>query len=145
MGWSGYRKHNIILFWPYWYAAKYYMIKYHHHPLFWKRCFLPPWARVRCLPQGRQSNLWQHFTRFNSTTSGKIAISQLSTHGYWSKILAGFPRILENLESHGIWLTQISNLEILENKAFLNKIPGKSWKIKIVDSLKIMENKNYGL
>ena len=30
-------------------------------------------------------------------------------------IATGFPRILENLESHGIWPTQISDLEILKN------------------------------
>ena len=29
------------------------------------------------------------FTSFKSTTSGKIAISQLSTHGYWSKVFGG--------------------------------------------------------
>ena len=39
----------------------------------------------RMLAQGRQQNLRQNFQRFNSTTSGKIAISQLSTHGYWSE------------------------------------------------------------
>ena len=44
------------------------------------------------LPQGRQPNLGRNFTRFNSTTSGKIAFSQLSTHGYWSEFLvAGCP------------------------------------------------------
>ena len=64
----------------------------HHHRrlLFWKRHFLPSWARVGHLAQVRQPNSWWHFTRFNSTNSGKIAISQLSTHGYWSKFLVPF-------------------------------------------------------
>ena len=46
------------------------------------------------LPQGRQPNLWRHFTRFNSTASRKITISQLSTHRYWSSFwwCDAFPR-----------------------------------------------------
>ena len=55
-----------------------------HHPdlhlLFWECRFRPRQARVGRLPQGKKPNLWRHFTRFNSTASEKIAISQLSMH-----------------------------------------------------------------
>ena len=47
------------------------MDNHHHHLLFWKRRFLPCQARVGRFPQGRQPNLWRHFSRFYWTTSGK--------------------------------------------------------------------------
>ena len=56
--------------------------------------------RVERLPQDRQPNLWRHLTRFILTTSGKFAINQLSTHGYWSEIsVAGLGQRHWNLET----------------------------------------------
>ena len=58
------------------------------------------------LSQGRQPNLWRHFTRFNSTNSGKTAVSQLSPLGYWAEFLvAGCPSTqpVRIREYTGIW------------------------------------------
>ena len=46
------------------------VIELYHRHLVWKRHVFPHSARVRCLPQGRQSNLRWHF-RVNSTTKCK--------------------------------------------------------------------------
>ena len=45
--------------------------------------------RVGRLPQGRQPNLWRHFTRFNSITSGKISISQVSSPWVLEHVFGG--------------------------------------------------------
>ena len=124
----------------------------HHHHIFWKRHFLPRWARVICLPQGRQSNLWWHFTRVNLTTSGNIAISQLSTHRYWSEffLVAGClsshqpTRIREEtLESgnlfSGSWISASvpyrSELYFICNKLTFGKILELKFNFQIKNSL----------
>ena len=60
---------------------------HHHHLIFWKRHFLPNKLGSDVCPRIDIPYLWQNFTRFNSTTSGKYAIIQLSAHGTYFKII----------------------------------------------------------
>ena len=54
-----------------------------------KRCFLPRQARVGRLPRlDNQTKPLATLYKIKFSHNGKITISQLSTHGYWSEILA---------------------------------------------------------